>query len=257
MEQRFSAFVLASVMGHSMIVNRMDYEAKDDGHEIGVGVGLLNNGEHEGQLAGMLCGLAESRRERCGPGVVIIDGGANIGTHTVTLAKFMGGGTKAPWGQVIAFEPQEWPYYALCGNLALNNCFNAAAMSTALGEQQGVHRIAKPHPAVARNFGTVSLLDEAPNGRLIQVVHIDGLSLTRLDILKLDIEGMEAKALAGARVTVGRLKPIVIAEHIICGTEAIAAQLPDYEIVPIGMDLLCIHEDDPALAQLKFTRGAA
>src|SRR5437588_504025 len=123
MDIRRTAFVLASIMGHTMIVNRSDYAEGTEGREVGVGFGLLEHGSHEADIASMVCGLADHRRERLGPGVTIIDGGANIGSHTLTWARHMGGGGPKPWGKVVAFEPQEWPYYALCGNIALNNCF--------------------------------------------------------------------------------------------------------------------------------------
>jgi FkbM family methyltransferase len=51
---------------------------------------------------------------------VAIDCGANIGTHTIEWAKKMTG-----WGAVIGIEAQERIFYALAGNIAINNCFNA------------------------------------------------------------------------------------------------------------------------------------
>jgi FkbM family methyltransferase len=48
------------------------------------------------------------------------------------------------WGQVIAIEAQERVYYALAGNIAINNCFNARAMLAAVGNQSGVLRIPRP-----------------------------------------------------------------------------------------------------------------
>ena len=47
-----------------------------------------------------------------GDGVVAVDGGANIGVHTIEWATAMTG-----WGSVIAIEPQERIYYALAGTL--------------------------------------------------------------------------------------------------------------------------------------------
>src|SRR4051794_7022915 len=50
-----------------------------------------------------------------GPGQIVIEVGANIGTHTVRLGQLVG-----PGGAVIAFEPQRVLFYLLCANLALN-----------------------------------------------------------------------------------------------------------------------------------------
>ena len=41
------------------------------------------------------------------------------------------------WGSIEAFEPQERIYYALAGNIAINNLFNARAIFAAVGETDG------------------------------------------------------------------------------------------------------------------------
>ena len=68
------------------------------------------------------CNCSTLRRRFHGDGVVAIDCGANIGVHTVEWAIAMTG-----WGSVVAIEAQERIYYALAGNIAINNCFNAIA----------------------------------------------------------------------------------------------------------------------------------
>ena len=46
----------------------------------------------------------------------------------------------------------------------------------------------------------------------VQKIAIDTLELPRVDLIKLDIEGMEMDALAGAAQTVERCQPIVLVE---------------------------------------------
>ena len=252
------AFVLAASAAGPMIVNRLDYSPKDDGEELGVGLGLLNSGHHGIEVTGLVCELAEFRREQNGPGVVILDGGANIGTFTVAWAKHMTPEDGHSWGTVIAFEPQQWPFYALAGNLALNNCFNAAASWSALGSRKGQIRVPAHDPRVPFNSGSVSLLRyDTHKHTPVPLVSIDDLSMARLDIIKLDIEGMEPSALAGAKDTIARLKPIVVVEWVLCGKEAIAACLPNYQFFELGMDLLAIHESDPAAQRVKLLHSAA
>jgi FkbM family methyltransferase len=62
------------------------------------------------------------RREFYGNGVVAIDCGANCGVHIIEWSRHMFG-----WGRVIAIEAQEKIYYALCGNIVINNCLNTKA----------------------------------------------------------------------------------------------------------------------------------
>ena len=44
------------------------------------------------------------------------------------------------WGTVIAIEAQERVYYALCGNITINNCLNA---NEALPQTDEVYRLAR------------------------------------------------------------------------------------------------------------------
>lgn len=249
------AFVLASVMGSSMIVNRLDCLRANEGDGgVGVGASLLENGSHEGGEIGLLAEIAAFRRAHAGEGVAIVDGGANIGTHTVALAQIMEG-----WGQVLAFEPQERVFYALAGNIALNNCFNAACVMTALGERAGMALVPKLDHQMPANFGGVSLKPGVGDpgqstGETVPVpmIALDNLKLKRLDILKLDVEGMEPEVLRGGRQTIETMHPIIFAEVLTCGNVAVARELPGYEIIPLGMNVLAIHRDDPALGRLKM-----
>lgn len=261
MDGKRTAFVLASVMGSAMIVSRLDYKQLPNGDvETGVGRELLEFGAHEGAIAQLLCDLAHDRMLSHGPGVTVIDGGANIGSHTIALAQAMGGGTDKPWGKVLAFEVQEWTYYALCGNLAINNCFNAGAMRIALGPEDGQILVPIYDPRIERNVGGTSLIDGFEKEiRTVPVAMkaIDNMGLVRLDLIKLDVEGMEPAVLDGARKTIARTKPIMLLEWFKCGKEALAERLPDYQFFPIGIELVAIHKDDPALAKLKFVGAPA
>lgn len=229
-----SAFVLASAMGHSMIVNRFDTS---------VGRELLDFGQHDVHTAVLGLRMAEMRRKSHGNGVVIIDGGANIGCFTVFWSRYMEGASEEAWGKVIAFEPQQWPFYALCGNLALNNCFNVEArnellMDSTHDEMRSSLDASKPHDAGAWPAKAAGEL------RSLRATTIDDLRLPRLDILKLDLEGGEPAALRGAHTAITLFAPIIIAEHPICGHKAIEDLLPDYEFVALGIELLCVSKQE-------------
>ena len=62
------------------------------------------------------------------------------------------------------------------------------------------------------------------------------------------VPALFGRAIQGAFDTIHRLKPIIIAEAHICTPEAICDLLPDYAIIGIGADVLCVHKDEnPAL----------
>ncbi len=65
-------------------------------------------------------------------GMIVVEVGANLGAHTVELARMVGRS-----GSVHAFEPQRLVFQALCANLALNQCTNVFASQAALGSARG------------------------------------------------------------------------------------------------------------------------
>ena len=186
-EQRKAVFILAATHQGTMILNRMDW--KDEGSEsaAGVGVELLETGAYQPGEVDTAVGILELRRKYFGSGVVAIDGGANIGVHTIEWAKAM-----HSWGKVAAFEPQERIYYALAGNIALNNCGNAVAMHAALDAKSGMMTMPIPNYNAPANFGGLNLrgaidigqkvTDSAP----VRTIAIDDLGLDRLDLIKVD-----------------------------------------------------------------------
>ena len=149
------AFVLASSNHGTMIVNRLDYRMSGPDKGIGVGYQLLEAATFDPVEVELALQLIEARKRVHGDGVVAIDGGANIGVHTIEWATAMTG-----WGSVIAIEAQERIYYALAGNIAINNCFNAIAMHAAISSEQGIMLIPTPDYLVPSSFG--SLESRAP-----------------------------------------------------------------------------------------------
>ena len=66
-------------------------------------------------------------------GGVVVEAGANMGCHTVAIARKVGNA-----GRVFAFEPQRIIYQMLCGNLSINGLWNVIAERAALGDKQTV-----------------------------------------------------------------------------------------------------------------------
>lgn len=259
-----NVFVLASTEHGTMLVNRLDYSP--DGRCMGVGEALLERGSFEAAEVDELASLLTIRRQHFGDGVIVIDGGANIGVHTLGWARHMRG-----WGQVIAFEAQERLFYALAGNITLNNLFNARALNIALAGRCQTLMIPQPDYQTRGCFGGFELrsgtagpledigqpVDYSSHATVpVQAISIDSLNLPRLDFLKLDVEGMEFEVLAGARETIDRCKPVLFVETVKAPRDLLKSQITahGYETVQLGLNILCIHHTDSTLRQTQRFR---
>jgi hypothetical protein len=117
------AFISAATEHGTLIVNRFDQHLLGQSNGYGVGFQLLETASYDGGEIDLALKLLDLRRQHHGDGVVAVDCGANVGVHTIEWARHMTG-----WGVVLAIEAQERIYYALAGNIAINNCFNARAI---------------------------------------------------------------------------------------------------------------------------------
>ena len=258
------AYVLAATNHGSMIVNRNDHAEKGTDGVFGVGYQLLAHSSFDPVEVSLVLALLGWRRQYFGSGVVAIDGGANLGVHTLEWARHMFG-----WGRVLAFEAQEYVFYALAGNIALNNCWNASARWSALGEKEGHLDVPEPDYLVPGSFGSLELKPRKATEFIGQevsyaaedcvrtpMVSIDSLGLERLDFLKADVEGMELDVLRGARATLERCKPIVMAEVIKSDLQSLTVFLEGlgYEVITesMGLNLLAIHRTDPSRSGIRL-----
>src|SRR5207253_10118188 len=119
---------------------------------------LLDQGAYEAAEVDRIPTLLDLRRKCYGAGVLAVDCGANSGVHTVAWSKHMTG-----WGEVLAIEAQERIYYALAGNIALNNCFNARAINAAVAAVDGAMRVPVPDYLSFSSFGSLELRPRPEN----------------------------------------------------------------------------------------------
>jgi FkbM family methyltransferase len=159
-----------------------------------------------------LCASVARSPPRPGPsradsGEVVLDIGANIGTHTVALAK-MG------W-RVIAFEPQRQVYELLHANILVNGCTRVNAFHMGLSNEGGSLRMARYSLAQGANMGGVPLGKEH-TGELVTVQKLDdvlaALGGPRVRLIKIDVEGHERQVFEGGAATLRRDRPIIYFE---------------------------------------------
>lgn len=261
------AFVLASSNHGTMIVNRLDVRMTGPDTGAGVGHALFEAGSHDPIQVELALQLLELRRRFHGDGVVGIDCGANIGVHTIEWATAMTG-----WGSVVSIEGQERIYYALAGNIALNNCFNAVAMHAAVSSENGIMNIPNPDYLTASSFGDLALrprestafigqaIDYSEAGTVpVQRLALDTLALPRVDLIKIDVVGMEEEALDGAQQTIERCRPVLLVGASDESRETLRAWMAErgYHVVAAGLNLLAIHKTDATLSQLNIEEAPA
>lgn len=261
-----TAFILASSDHGPLIVNRLDYNHNFNGDFYGVGAQIMEGGCYDPREVEVLKNLLLCRREHFGDGVVALDVGANIGVHSVEWSRLMRG-----WGSVISIEAQERIFYALAGNLALQNAFNARAIHAAVSVSNGEISFPEPDYTKSGSFGSFELrprvgtefigqpVDYAKPTITVRQLSLDSLDLQRVDLIKMDIEGMEAEGLDGAKETIDRCKPILFIEMIKSDKDAIKAalQASGYIVLPHGMNVMALHKDDPTLKNIKTQKEAA
>jgi FkbM family methyltransferase len=169
-----------------------------------VGQALLRYGEY-GELEAQFLGQLITPRR------LVVEVGANIGSHTVVLARQ----AAAMGSQLVAFEPQPFVFQNMCANLALNGIRNVRAWPYACGARAETVHFACPDYAQSGNFGGVSMHAGPALDRVaVPCVTLDEmLAEDDVGLLKLDVEGFELNALQGAERLLARCRPTVYLEN--------------------------------------------
>lgn len=143
-----------------------------------------------------------------GPDWVCLDVGANIGAIAVVLAHL------CPAGRVHAFEAAPENHAHLVANLDANGASNAVAHHAALYDRDGTLTLHFTSSFAAGSFVSDAVDEgvahEVPARRLDSWVAEEGLD--RVDLVKLDVEGAEARVLDGATATIERHRPHLVVE---------------------------------------------
>jgi len=255
------SFILVASDQGTLIVNRHDQHVVDASHAYGVGHQILMHAAYDPSEVSLALTMLNWLREFRGDGVTALDCGANVGVHAISWAKHM-----TQWGTVMAFEAQERIFYALAGNICLNNCLNARAVHAAVGDRDGTLSIPVPDYNRAGSFGSLELTKRERNENIgqaidyrpealqpVRALRLDGLAFPRVDFLKIDVEGMELAVLHGARETIARCRPYMLIEHIKIDREALNDLLvaSGYRAWTSGMNTLAVPAGDPCEGRIQ------
>jgi FkbM family methyltransferase len=154
-------------------------------------------------------------------GAVVLDVGANIGLSAIAIAMAQ------PQVRVIAFEPNPVTYGHLCRNVAAFP--NIETVQAAVSNRAGTLRF---HPATYGPGSHVVGSDHL--GVATPTIEVDALALDsfvsehglRPSFIKLNIEGHEPEALAGATKTIMQFRPAIYMEFNAWTLNAFAGHVP-------------------------------
>jgi len=140
------------------------------------------------------------------PGASVIEVGANIGSITVPLAKHVGAE-----GVVYAIEPQPENIALLTRNVEDNNV-PVLILHNACGDVPGTDRIAALAEVEGHNYGGIAL---GAGSAQVKVRTLDSLVVVEkpVELIKIDVEGMEAAVLRGAVETIKKHRPLLYVEN--------------------------------------------
>lgn len=141
----------------------------------------------------------------CRPGSVVVDIGANIGAHALRFAREAG-----PQGRVLAFEPTDFAYKKLVRNIALNQYTNLEAFQVALSDQN----LPQQEISWRSSWRTDGSRDQSPT--VVDFIRLDDWlmdhQVSRIDIVKIDVDGNEYPVFAGSRNMLENYRPLIIME---------------------------------------------
>ena len=153
-------------------------------------------------------------------GDTVVDAGAHIGVFTVFAAKSVGDD-----GEVIAIEPEKKNLGSLRKNIEINSLDNVAVVPKGLWDGRSKKRLYLTRSSVGH-----SLIHSSDKTEEIEVDTLDnileGLGVSKVDFIKMNIEGAEIQALRGMKKTLksSGVKLIIEAHHLV-------NRVPTYKII--------------------------
>ncbi|GAA0714418.1 class I SAM-dependent methyltransferase [Dokdonella soli] len=173
--------------------------------DVHMGAPLLAGQAHEPQVERAL-------REHLHAGDVVLDIGANIGILTMLAASCVGAN-----GRVIAIEPIPRNRVLIARSAQASGFAQIEIVAAAASDRVGEIEL-RTHPTTS-NSATPAAAGERLRAAGSATIAAPGVvldealpSLDRLDLVKIDVQGMEPRALRGLERTLSRFRPVLLGE---------------------------------------------
>ena len=185
---------------------------------------------------------AKIMEEKIEMGNIVVDVGANIGLHTLNMARIVGN-----TGQVFAFEPDPSNFEILKKNVKINNYKNIILEQKAVGDKHGKATLYQSDNPI--NHRIFPQTERATNQVQVELTNLDNYfdsdMIDKINFIKIDVEGMEFGVLKGMKNILKNNKKIkTLFEFVPKDTiEAgfIPIELLDY-LTSNGFKLYCMDE---------------
>ena len=177
-----------------------------------VGARIAVKGRYEAHVTGVMTPFLQ-------PGRVVIDIGANIGYYTLLAASHVG-----ERGKVIAFEPGADNCALLRKSLLANGFHNVVLHSCAVADIDGMVGF-----GMDDSNGQITRDNPPVGSQQVRSVTLDAFLADepRIDLIKMDVEGAEGRALQGMRRLLQRHHPVVFTEFTPAALPRISGMLPE------------------------------
>jgi len=131
------------------------------------------------------------------PGMTFVDIGANIGYYSILASKCVGEN-----GKVFCFEPAPSNFSFLQKNIEANSAKNIVAIQKAVSDQKGtLHLFMDEHLSGGHQIFNSGIKSKSVEVETISVDEFFQNENSKIDLLKIDIEGAEMFALQGMKQT--------------------------------------------------------
>lgn len=140
------------------------------------------------------------------PGMFVVDVGAHLGYFTMLSAKLVGKN-----GKVFAFEPEPHIYSLLKKNIELNRYKNISAIQQAVTNKESSTSLYLSNESSGSNsIYPGEHYDEITQIPTIRLDKFFYKNLTKIDLIKMDIEGAEPFALEGMHKIILKNKKLIL-----------------------------------------------
>ncbi len=206
-----TAFSVRLARDDVTLVRVGDVELLCDAADLSVSL-TLRAGEYEPHLTDVF-------KRFCRPGMTVVDVGANIGYYSILASELVG-----PEGRVIAIEPNSENCRLLLSTMRLQGRSNITLLPVACDTQTGW---AYYSTHIGSNGSLVDNEDLlATPGTVVPTFRLEDLVDEPVGLLKIDVEGAEARVVAGARKLIERHRPVVTTELSEAMLEEVSGSTP-------------------------------
>ncbi len=190
--------------------------------------------------------IAQAITDHCKSGWVVYDIGAHHGYFSLLMSKIIGKG-----GYCFAFEPLPENYDCIEKTIQANSLTNITVEQLAVSNhsnQKELHTIPQ-ESAKSRFVNNIAPGEAYKFSKTVIVkttsldIYFKNCGITRIDMIKIDVEGAESQVIAGAQSILNNFKPILIMEIHDCGKDDLARHPIVIDLEGIGYQIDVLNVD--------------